>query len=120
MLVTAMDLRVKAAVVSGALNVMQERIGLRYSCGAQVIPGLLKHGDTPELGSLIAPRPCIWEIGSDDAGSCTQGDAPEASLSEAGSGERVCERIHGVDGNAPQDCTCSIPKFVGSRRTGNI
>jgi len=66
MLVAAMDLRVKAAVVSGALNVMQERIGLRYSCGAQVIPGLLKHGDTPELGGLIAPRPCIWEIGSDD------------------------------------------------------
>lgn len=66
MLTAAMDLRVKAAVVSGALNVMQERIGNRYSCGAQVIPGLLKYGDTPELGGLIAPRPCIWEIGSED------------------------------------------------------
>ena len=66
MLTAAMDLRVKAAVVSGALNVMQERIGNRYSCGAQVIPGLLKYGDSPELGGLIAPRPCIWEIGSKD------------------------------------------------------
>ena len=66
MLTAAMDLRVKAAVVSGALNMMQERIGNRYSCGGQVIPGLLKYGDTPELGGLIAPRPCIWEIGSSD------------------------------------------------------
>jgi len=35
-------------------------------CGAQVIPGLLKYGDTPEIGSLIAPRAAIWEIGRKD------------------------------------------------------
>jgi hypothetical protein len=45
---------------------MQERIEAQYSCGAQVIPGLLEIGDTPEIGSLIAPRPCIWEVGSRD------------------------------------------------------
>ncbi len=72
MLTAAMAMRVKAAVVSGALNMMQERIGNRYSCGGQVIPGLLKYGDTPELGGLIAPRPCIWEIGSED-GLVTKG-----------------------------------------------
>lgn len=66
MLATALDERIQVAVVSGALNVMQERIENRYSCGAQVIPGLLEIGDTPEIGSLIAPRPCIWEIGSKD------------------------------------------------------
>ena len=37
-----------------------------YSCGAQIIPGLLKYGDVPEIGSLIEPRPCIWEVGSHD------------------------------------------------------
>jgi hypothetical protein len=48
--------------------VFQERaLGGGYSCGAQVIPGLLEYGDTPEIGSLIAPRPCIWEIGSRDS-----------------------------------------------------
>jgi dienelactone hydrolase len=66
MLTTALDERIKVAVVSGALNVMQERIEAQYSCGAQVIPGLLEIGDTPEIGSLIAPRPCIWEAGSRD------------------------------------------------------
>jgi hypothetical protein len=66
MLTTALEPRVRCAVVSGALNVMQERVGKLYSCGAQVIPRLLEFGDVPEIGSLIAPRPCVWEVGSRD------------------------------------------------------
>lgn len=66
MLTAALEPRIRVAVISGALNVMQERIAGRYSCGAQVIPGLLQYGDVPEIGSLIAPRPCIWETGSRD------------------------------------------------------
>jgi dienelactone hydrolase len=46
--------------------VMQERIAAHYSCGAQIIPGLLEYGDVPEIASLIAPRPCLWEVGSRD------------------------------------------------------
>ncbi|MDP7015856.1 MAG: alpha/beta hydrolase family protein [Pirellulaceae bacterium] len=67
MLVTAMDERVKVAAVSGALNLLQERMTLRHSCGSQLIPGLLLHGDYSEIGSLIAPRPCVWETGSTDS-----------------------------------------------------
>jgi len=66
MLTTAVEPRIRLAVISGALNVMQERVAGRYSCGAQVIPGLLQFGDVPEIGSLIAPRPCVWEVGSLD------------------------------------------------------
>jgi len=66
MLAAAMESRFKVAVISGAMNVMQERVQVRYSCGAQVIPGLLRYGDVPEIGSLIAPRPAVWEIGSRD------------------------------------------------------
>lgn len=67
MLVTALDPRIRVAVIAGALNVFQERIqSSAYACGAQVIPGLLKYGDTPEIGSLIAPRPAVWEIGRQD------------------------------------------------------
>ena len=66
MLTAAMSDRIRAAVCSGALNVMQERVRGRYGCGAQVIPGLLKYGDVPEIGSLIAPRPCVWEVGQKD------------------------------------------------------
>lgn len=67
MLAAAMEPRIHVAVISGALNMMQERILGRYSCGAQIIPGLLEYGDVPEIGGLIAPRPCVWEVGNQDA-----------------------------------------------------
>jgi dienelactone hydrolase len=66
MLTAAMEPRIKVAVCSGALNVMQERVRSRYSCGAQVIPGLLQYGDIPEIAGLIAPRPAVWEVGLED------------------------------------------------------
>ncbi len=67
MLTAAVEPRIQVAVVSGALNVMQERISRPYSCGAQVVPGLLQFGDVPEIGSLIAPRHCVWEAGLQDS-----------------------------------------------------
>lgn len=66
MLTAAVEPRIKVAVISGALNVMQERVTGQYSCGAQVIPGLLKYGDVPEIAALIAPRHCLWEVGDRD------------------------------------------------------
>jgi dienelactone hydrolase len=66
MLTAAVEQRIKVAVVSGALNLLQQRVRKPYSCGAQVIPGLLNWGDTPEIASLIAPRHCLWEVGSRD------------------------------------------------------
>lgn len=67
MLTAAVEPRLRVAVASGALNCMQERIQTAYSGGCQVIPGLLEYGDVPEIASLIAPRPCLWETGSRDA-----------------------------------------------------
>jgi dienelactone hydrolase len=66
MLTAALEPRIRVAVISGALNVMQERITGRFGCGAQIIPGLLRYGDVPEIASLIAPRPCLWEVGNQD------------------------------------------------------
>src|SRR5262249_51223949 len=66
MLTAAVEPRVQVAVVSGALNLMQERVAKPYSCGAQIIPGLLNVGDVPEIASLIAPRHLLWEVGSKD------------------------------------------------------
>jgi dienelactone hydrolase len=67
MLTAALEPRIRVAVISGALNVMQERLAQPYSCGAQVIPGLLQFGDVPEIGALIAPRHAVWEVGSRDS-----------------------------------------------------
>jgi dienelactone hydrolase len=66
MMVSAVDQRIRVAAVSGALNLMQERLSQPHSCGSQLLPGLLKYGDYSEIGSLIAPRPCVWETGDKD------------------------------------------------------
>jgi len=69
MMVSAIDERIGVACVSGALNLLQERAQQsHYGCGSQIVPGLLQYGDFPEIGALIAPRPCVWETGSTDVG----------------------------------------------------
>src|SRR5439155_27099215 len=45
MLTTALEPRIKVCAISGALNVMQERISKPYGCGSQMIPGLFQYGD---------------------------------------------------------------------------
>jgi dienelactone hydrolase len=102
MVAAALEPRIKVAVISGALNVFQERaLGSGYSCGAQVIPGLLEYGDTPEIGSLIAPRPCMWEIGSRD-GLVVQPWADQAierlQRAYAASGEPDHLQLHRFEG----------------------
>jgi dienelactone hydrolase len=67
MLATALDPRIKVAVIAGALNCLQERLATGAGAGCQIIPNLLTYGDVPEISSLIAPRPCLWQVGSKDA-----------------------------------------------------
>ena len=59
-------LRQHARVDADRIGCVGLSYGGRYSCGGQVIPGLLPYGDVAEIGSLIAPRACVWETGSDD------------------------------------------------------
>jgi dienelactone hydrolase len=105
MVTSALDSRIKAAVISGALNVFQERaLGSGYSCGAQVIPGLLEYGDTPEIGSLIAPRACIWEIGSRD------------SLIVPGWSDKAIERLQRAYAASGQPDHLQIHRFEGGHQ----
>lgn len=66
MLAAAVEPRIRVAVVSGALNCLQERVATGHASGCQTVPGLLAFGDVPEIASLIAPRPCLWEVGTRD------------------------------------------------------
>jgi pimeloyl-ACP methyl ester carboxylesterase len=77
MYLAALDNRVACAVSSGALNVFRERLTIDASCAAQFVPGLLTHGDTPEVFGLIAPRPLLLELGTVD------GTSPEIFAMEA-------------------------------------
>jgi dienelactone hydrolase len=66
MLAAAVEPRIRVAAISGALNCLQERALYSQISGCQLIPGLLEFGDVPEISSLIAPRPCVWEVGDRD------------------------------------------------------
>lgn len=66
MMATAFEPKIRFAVMGGSLNCMQERAATRSIGGCQVIPGLLKYGDSPEITGLIAPRPILWTVGDRD------------------------------------------------------
>jgi dienelactone hydrolase len=104
MLTTALEPRLKVAVISGALNCMQERIAGHYGCGAQVIPGLLEYGDVPEIAGLIAPRPCLWEVGTKD------------SLQPAAWVEKSLQRIGGVYTALGARKQLQVDRFDGGHR----
>jgi dienelactone hydrolase len=72
MMISAFDQRIKVCVPSGRLSPYQERYQALRQCGAQLIPGLLRYGDTPEIFSLIAPRPMVIERGRQDVSSPSQ------------------------------------------------
>ncbi|MBI2191294.1 MAG: acetylxylan esterase [Planctomycetes bacterium] len=61
------DRRLRAGVVSGYISTVRvdalnER-GRGNTCGAQHVPGLLLHGDIPDMLGLAAPKPVLFEIG---------------------------------------------------------
>ncbi|MEW6307313.1 MAG: alpha/beta hydrolase family protein [Verrucomicrobiota bacterium] len=66
MLTTAVEPRLKVAVMAGSLNCLQERVMSKSVGGCQTIPGLLNFGDVPEIAGLIAPRPILWTVGDRD------------------------------------------------------
>ncbi len=112
MLTAAMDERIQIAVPSGSLNLMQERIGNPYSCGGQVIPGLLQYGDVPEIGSLIAPRHCIWETGSTDkliVPGWKEKAITRLEKSYQASGYPTRLQIHNFQGGHRWDGTTALP-----------
>lgn len=59
--------RLKVAVVSGYISTVRgDALTMRgrgNTCGAQHVPGLLLHGDIPDILGLAAPKPILCEIG---------------------------------------------------------
>lgn len=63
----AYDIRIRVAGVSGYLNSWRVFPLMKsQTCGSQIVPGLLRYGDHPEIGGLICPRPAFYEMGTRD------------------------------------------------------
>jgi len=68
---SALEERIKCAVISCYFCTIQDAMGHRgkaNTCGSQFVPGLLTFGEISTVAGLIAPRPCLVEIGEKDQG----------------------------------------------------
>ena len=63
---TAIEPRIKAAVVSGYINTVRDSILGMHHCICNFIPGMAAKLDMPDLACLIAPRPLLLESGTTD------------------------------------------------------
>lgn len=64
---TAVDERVAACVVSGYFSSWAESHKMPWNmCGSQVLPGMLGKIEHIDVASLIAPRPVLFESGTED------------------------------------------------------
>ncbi len=62
----ALDLRIKAAVISGYFNTFQASIYSISHCMDNYVPGILRYAEMPDIAGLIAPRPLHLESGTKD------------------------------------------------------
>jgi len=63
---SALDLRIKAAVVSGYFNTFRDSIMSMPHCICNYIPSILKWAEMYDIAGLIAPRPLFIESGMED------------------------------------------------------
>lgn len=63
---TALEPRIKVAMVSGYLNTFRDSIGSLSHCIDNYIPGILNWAEMYDVAGLIAPRPLFAESGEKD------------------------------------------------------
>jgi dienelactone hydrolase len=63
---TALEPRIKAALVSGYLNTFRDSIGSLAHCVDNYVPGIMKWVEMYDIAGLVAPRPLFAESGEQD------------------------------------------------------
>ena len=63
---TALDDRIRVAVVSGYLNTFKDSLLSVRHCICNFIPGILKYAEMYDVAALIAPKPLLAEAGTKD------------------------------------------------------
>ena len=95
-LATAVEPRIKAAVISGFMCRISSYYGKAWSCGSQVLPGLFNYGDLSDIACTFAPRPLLIVTGLYD---CV---TPSASAFAAFKKIKKAYQLVGAQDNAGQ------------------
>jgi dienelactone hydrolase len=109
---SALDQRVKAAVVSGYFYGYKESLlVLNDNCSCNYVPGLWQLADMGDIGALMAPRPLLIETGTRDALNGASGVGNVLSQVES---TRRAYRLLGAERNLAHDV------FEGEHRWNGI
>jgi hypothetical protein len=63
---TALEPRIRVALVSGYLNTFRDSVGSLSHCIDNYVPGILNWAEMYDVAGLIAPRPLFVESGDKD------------------------------------------------------
>jgi len=63
---TALEDRLRVAMISGYLNTFRDSVGSLAHCIDNYVPGILNWAEMSDIGGLIAPRPLFVESGERD------------------------------------------------------
>src|SRR5437867_12503739 len=63
---TALEPRIRVALVSGYLNTFRDSVGSLAHCIDNYVPGILNWAEMHDIAGLIAPRPLFVEPGERD------------------------------------------------------
>ncbi|HME55590.1 MAG TPA: alpha/beta fold hydrolase [Candidatus Lokiarchaeia archaeon] len=63
---SAVDERIKMAVIEGYANTYKDSIVDLSHCTCNYTPGIIKYAEMPDILGLIAPRPMFWVTGEQD------------------------------------------------------
>jgi dienelactone hydrolase len=83
-MLSVLDERVSACVISGYASTFRGSILAMFHCVDNYLPGMLNWFELTDLLSAVAPRPMLWEAGSRDP------IFPRESVLEAGESVRAC------------------------------
>ena len=106
---SALEPRIRAALVSGYLNTFRDSVGSLSHCIDNYVPGILNWAEMYDVAGLIAPRPLFVESGEKD------NIFPVKASVEAFAKVRDIYRVFGVPERAEQEVFAEAHSFWGKR-----
>jgi len=106
---SALDTRIRAALVSGYLNTFRDSVGSIVHCSDNYVPGILNWAEMHDIAGLIAPRPLFVESGEKD------NIFPIAASIESFNEVRKIYGVFGVDDRVEQEVFPGEHSFWGRR-----
>lgn len=106
---TALEPRIKVALVSGYLNTFRDSIGSLSHCMDNYVPGILNWAEMHDVAGLIAPRPLFVESGEQD------NIFPVKASVESFGQVRAVYRVFGAEDRVDQEVFPGEHSFWGKR-----